>query len=184
MDSQIGCPTSDFLGTAAGSQRGWVALGAAGFFSIELGVRGGEKFFDALAVAVVDGDADAGGELRSLRVAGHDGADAVGDALGFFVQGLGQNESEFVAAVTRGGVDGAAVDAEDVREAIERVAADEVAVGVIDLLEAVEIEQENREGATVAIGALGFRFEDVEQAAVVGEASEGVADGEVANLLE
>ena len=90
MDSQIGCPTSDFLGTAAGSQRGWVALGAAGFFEIELGVRGGEKFFDALAVAVVDGDADAGGELRSLRVAGHDGADAVGDALGFFVQGLGQ----------------------------------------------------------------------------------------------
>jgi hypothetical protein len=37
-----------------------VLLVAAGFFEIELGVRVGEKFVDALAVPVVDGDADAG----------------------------------------------------------------------------------------------------------------------------
>ena len=84
--AEVAVPLSGFLGAAAGSQRGRVALAAAGFFKIELGVSVGEKFFDTLAVAVVDGDADAGGELRLLKVAGHDGADAIGDALGFLAQ--------------------------------------------------------------------------------------------------
>ena len=161
-----------------------MALGAAGFFEVELGVGGGEKFFDALAVAIVDGDADAGGELRLLHVAGHDRTDAVGNALGFFVRSFRQNKSEFVAAIARGGVDGAAMDAQDVPEAIEGVATDEVTVRVVDFLQAVEVEQENGERAAVAIGALGFRFENVEQAAIVSEAGERVADGEVAHLFE
>jgi len=157
---------------------------AARFFGVELGVGIGEKFLDALAVAVVDGDADAGGDLRALQVAGHDSADTVGDTLGFVVQSLGQDESEFVAAVTRSGIDGAAVNAQDMSESIERVAADEVPVGIIDFLEAIEVEQKNSEGPAVAIGALGFRFKDIEQTAVVGKTGERVTDGEVANLLE
>src|SRR5260370_1033461 len=110
------------------------AFAAAGLFEVELGVGIGEKFFDALAVAVVDGDADAGGDLRLLRVAGHDRADAVSDAFGFFTRSFRQNESEFVAAVARGGVDGAAMDAQDVPESIEGVATDEVTVRVVDFL--------------------------------------------------
>ena len=161
-----------------------MALAPARFFGVELGVGIGEKFFNALAVAVVDGDTDAGGELRALRVAGHDSADTVGDTLGFIVQSLRQNESEFVAAVTRGSVDGAAVNAQDVRESIERMAADEVPVGIIDFLQAIEIEQENGERPAVAIGALGFRFEDIEETAIVGKTGERVADGEMTNLLE
>src|SRR5260370_19397857 len=144
----------------------------------------GEKFLDALAVAVVDGDADAGGKLRALQVAGHDSADTVGDTLGFLVKSLRQHESELVAAVTRSGVDGAAMNAQDVRESIERVAADEMPVGIVDFLEAIEVEQENREGTAVAIGALGFRFEDIKQTAIVGKAGERVAYGEMTDLLE
>ncbi len=177
-------PQSGFLCTPAGRQRRRVLSGAPCFFEIELGVGGGKKFFDALAVAVADGNADARGKLRLLEIAGHDGANAIGDARGFFVRSFRQNESEFVAAVTRGGVDGAAMDAQDVREPIERVAADEMAVGVVDFLQAVEIQKENGKGSAVAIGALGFRFKNVEQVAIVGQAGEWVADGEVADLLE
>src|ERR1700732_865886 len=173
-----------FLGAAAGSQRRGVALTTARLFEIELGVGVGEKFFDALAVAIVDRDTNAGGELRVLGVAGHDRTDTVGDALGFVVQSFRQDESEFVAAIARGGVNGAAVDAQDVRESTERVAADEMAVGVVDFLEAVEVQEENSEGGGVGIGALGFGCEDVEQAAVVGEPRKRVADGEMAYLLE
>src|SRR5260370_5293217 len=57
-------------------------------------------------------------------------------------------------------------------------------VGIVDFLEAIEVEQENSEGPAVAIGALGFRFEDIEQTAIVGKPGERVAYGEVANLLE
>src|SRR5258707_7194978 len=119
-----------------------------------------------------------------LRVAGHDGAYTVGDAVGFIVESFRQDESEFVAAIGGGGVNGGAVDAQDMREPIERVATDEVAVGVVDFLEAVEVQEENGEGAAVAIGALGFGFENVQQAAGVGEPRERVADGEMTHLLE
>src|SRR5579864_8548011 len=47
---------SGFLCAAAGRQRRGLLLGAPCFFEIELGVGGGKKFFDALAVAVADGD--------------------------------------------------------------------------------------------------------------------------------
>src|ERR1700682_4532974 len=105
-----GCPTLLHFLRAAAVLRGRLALAAPGFFEIELGVGGGEEFFDALAVPIVDGDANAGGKLGLFGVPGYDGADAVGDARGFFMQSFRQNECEFVSAVAGGGVDGAAVD--------------------------------------------------------------------------
>jgi len=71
-----------------------------------------------------------------------------------------------------------------VRNAADGAAADEVAVGVVNLFEAVEIEKQKGEGTAAAIGALGFAFEDVEETAIVGEAGERIADGEMADLFE
>src|ERR1700681_2228836 len=76
------------------------------------------------------------------------------------------------------------MDAEGGGEAAECAGANQVAVGIVDFFQAVEIEEQNGEGAAVAIGALSFSFENVEQTAVVGEAGEGIADGEVLNLFE
>jgi hypothetical protein len=59
-----------------------------------------------------------------------------------------------------------------------------VAVGVVDFLQAVEVEEQDCEGTAVAIGTLGFAFEDVEETAVVGQAGERVADGQVLDLFE
>src|SRR5262249_18724705 len=86
--------------------------------------------------------------------------------------------------VTRGGINGAAVDAQRVADTADSATADEMAVRIVDFLQPIEIEQKQRERAPTAIGALGFIFQNIEQAAIVGEAREGMADGEVANLLE
>ena len=151
---------------------------------IELCVSVGKKFLDALTMPIINRDPDTGRKLRIFRVTGHDRTDTIGYALRLILQRFRQNESEFIAAITRRRVDSAAVNAQDVREAIEGVAADEMSVGIVDFLKAIEIEQQNGERPSVAIGALSFRFEDIEQASVVGKTGERVADGEVANLLE
>src|SRR5882762_3531427 len=64
------------------------------------------------------------------------------------------------------------------------MAANQVAVRIVDFLQAVEIEEQYGERPATAIGALGFGFQNVQQTAVIGQTGERVADGEVADLLE
>src|SRR5207245_11551166 len=161
-----------------------MALSALGLFRVEILVRFGKQGFDALAISAVDGDTDAGGETRRFIVVGHDFADTVGHAVGLGFLRFWENEGEFVAAIASGGIDGPAVNAEDIGEAADGPAADEMAVAVVDGFQAIQIEKQDSERAAGAVGALGFVFEDVEEAAVVGEAGERVADGHVANALE
>jgi len=144
----------------------------------------GEEPLDAFAFAAIDGNADARRKRRLLLVLRHDGVNALHDALGFFLFCFRQHKSKFIAAVPRGGINGAAIDAKCVGNAANCAATDEVAVAIVNFFQAVEIEQEKREGAAGAVGALGFVFEDVKQAAIVGEAGERIADGEMADLFE
>jgi len=160
------------------------AAAAARFFRVEIAVGFGKKFFDALAITAVDGNADARGERGLFIVVGEQFANAIGNAAGFVFLCFRKDQGKFVAAITGGGIDGAAVDAENVGEAANGVAANEMAVVVVDFLEAVEVEEKHRKGPAAAVGALGFVFEDVEQAAIIGEASERIAHGEMADLLE
>src|ERR1700674_5248672 len=114
-----------------------MTFAAARLLEIKLSVGVGEKFFDAFAVSIVDRDSDAGGKPRVLGITGHDGTDTVGDALGFILQGFRQDESKLIAAIARRGVDGAAVNAKNVSQPVECMAANEVPVGVVDFFEAV-----------------------------------------------
>jgi len=45
--------------------------------------------------------------------------------------GFWENQGEFVAAITSGGIDGTAVNAENLSEAADGAAADEMSVGVV-----------------------------------------------------
>jgi len=170
--------------TTTGAQGGGDAPLALGFLGVEIIVGFGEKFFDALAIAAIDGNADAGGEARRFLVIGHYIADAIGDAMGFVGFRFGQYKGEFVSAVARGGVYGAAVDTENIGEPANGAAADEMAVAIVDFFQVVEIQEQNRKGAAGAVGALGFVFEDVEETAIVDETGERIADGEMADLFE
>jgi hypothetical protein len=163
---------------------GDAALYAPGFFRVEILVRLGKKRLDSFSIPAVYRNSDACGEPRNLLVLRHDCANAIGDALRFGVLRFGQNESELVSAVARGGIDGAAMNAQDGGEAAERAAANQMAKAVVNFFQAVEIEEQNGEGPAGAIGALGLVLENVEKPAVVGEAGERVADSKVADLFE
>src|SRR2546425_9985333 len=73
---------------------------------------------------------------------------------------------------------------ENIREAAERAAAYHVAMGVIDFLQAVQVQQEDGERSAVAVRALGLIFERVQQAPVVRQARQRVTAGQVADLLK
>ena len=59
------------------------AFAAAGFFGVEVLVGFRQEFLDALAVAAVNRDADAGRKNGLLGVGSEDCADTAGDQLGF-----------------------------------------------------------------------------------------------------
>lgn len=160
------------------------AFYASSFLRVEILVSFRKKFFDPLAIPVVNRNADARGEPGLFFVLGHDYANAIRDLLRFFVLRLGQDHSELIAAVARGGIDGAAMNAQDGGQAAECAAANEVAEAVVNFFQAVKIEQQNGEGPAGAVGALGFVFENVEEPAVVGETGERVAYSEMADLFK
>ena len=147
-------------------------------------VRFREQFLNALAVAAICRDADARGENRLFRVAGENFADAVGNTTRFVLLRLREDQGEFVAAVSRGGIDGPAMNAEHIGETADSAAAHEMAKAVVDFFQAIEIKKQNGEGPAVAIGAIGFGFQDIEQTAVISESGERIAHGEMANLFE
>src|SRR6266478_3003145 len=170
--------------SAAGIERGGGALSPFCFFCVVILVRLGKKFFDALAIAAVDGDSDTRGEAGRFIVGGEDFADAIGDAARFVLLRFRQDEGELVTAVSRGGVNGAAMNPENVGEAADGAAADEMAVTVVNRFEAIKIKKQHGEGTAGAVGALRLVFENVEEAAVVRETGEGIADGKMVNLFE
>src|SRR5258706_14879668 len=63
-------------------------------------------------------------------------------------------------------------------------AADQMSVTVINRLQAVEIQQQNRERTSGAARALHFRLHHIDQSAVVGQAGKRVGDGKVTNLVK
>ena len=136
------------------------ALHAAGFFRVEILVCFGQELLNALAIPAVNRNADARGEPWLFLVLRHYHANAVCNVLRFRVLRLGQNESELVAAVARGGVYGAAMNAQDGGEAAQSAATNEMAKAVVDFFQAVEVEEQNGEGPAGAVGAFGFILED------------------------
>src|SRR5260370_25839624 len=115
------------LGTAT------VGIGRGGaffplcLFCIKILVRFGEQFFDAFAIAAVGGYADTGGERRLFSVLGENFADTIRDTMRIVFCRFRENEGEFVAPVTRGGIDGTAMNGEDIGHAAYGAAAQQMA---------------------------------------------------------
>ena len=94
-----------------------------------------------------------------------------------------ENENEFVPSVTRRGVHGAAMNAQNVCQAADGCRSHEMTVGIIDHLQLVQVKQHDGEGAPGAFVALDFRVEGIEKPAVVGESGERIGDRQLANVL-
>src|SRR6266581_4973043 len=65
-----------------------------------------------------------------------------------------------------------------------RAAADKMAVTVVDIFQAIEVKKQHGEGPAGAVGAVRLVFEDVEQAAIIGEAGERIADSKMVDLFK
>ena len=121
-------------------------LGSLGFFGIELLIRLGKQLFDALAIAAVHRNPDACGKPRRLVIVGHHLANAVDDTMGFVFLRFWKDQCKLVSAIARRGVNGAAVNAQNIGDAADGAAADKVAVTVIDGLQTVEVQEQYGKG--------------------------------------
>jgi len=160
------------------------ALRTLGLFRVEILIRFRKQLLDSFTITAVNRNTDACGQARWFIVVSQDFADAISNAASFVLLGFGQDQAKFVAAVACGSVYGAAVDAQNIGEAADSAAADEMAVAIVDDFQTIEIQKQNRERAAGAVGALGLVLKDIEQTAVVREAGERIADGHVMNAFE
>lgn len=159
------------------------AISIARFRLVERVVGGGEEVFEGEEVVprFALGQADA---ERGLAVELGDGmgevdggeglAELLDDLFGLVDRGLREGDDEFVAAVAEGEVGLAEGDADAVGEALEEVVAGGVAVDVVDLFEAVEIDHHEGEGEAMAFGEGDFALHEAFHGAAVVEAGEAV----------
>ena len=132
------------------------------------------------------GDAEAGGDIfiAQQRIGGDPAAQLAGELHGLLDAGFRHEDDELVAAVTRDDIGAAAILLENVADALQHDVAFEVAVEIVHEFEAVEVHEDEREGAVGARGALPFRRERFHQEAVRLDAGEAVGDGLLLSLLE
>jgi len=137
-------------------------------------------------VVGVDGYADASGNVESIAVNANPLAEGVGDTggadpgdeVGRLVAGkVGGDDDELVAAEPGEGVGDADGAAEIVGNVSKELVADVVAVGVIDELEAVEIDHEEGGAGVVDLGLTNGGGEAILKKALVGKAREVIVEG-------
>lgn len=131
-------------------------------------------------------DAEAGGDVdgyAGARVFTGDGHRSVlyGAAEGFaFAAGeieiaAGEDDEEFFASVAAEGIIGAYGVGHAFGGGAEDGVACDVAVGIVHVLEVVEVGESDTEGAVFPLAADEFAFEDLERGVAVPDAGEGVA---------
>src|SRR5262249_8694036 len=128
-------------------------------------------------------DADTDRELWQFRVFGKAMRNSIGNEARILQRRFWQDEGEFVATVSRRHIDFPAVDAQHVRHTAQSAAANDVPVGVVDLLQTIEIEQEDGKRTASPVMALDLRIEAVEEMTVVGETGERITDRQESCLL-
>src|SRR3989442_13389030 len=153
------------------------------FFGVKTGIRRVQQFFSSFAILGADGYAYTYGEAWQFAVEGQALANAVGNEPSRVEFGFREDDGKFVAAIARCDVNFAAIDAENVAQAAQSPAAHEMSMRVVDLLQPVQIEQEERKGSSGAVGPLDFGVERFEKAAIVSQTSEGVAHGHSAHFF-
>src|SRR6266403_5443995 len=161
---------------------GQFAFGGA-FLAIEDMVGGGEEFIDSLAVVRVDCYSGTYGDGWFVAISVEPLGNAIGNPKGSSGFRFRKNKHEFVPSVTRSGVNGAAMNAKNVSQAADGFAAHEMAIGVIDFFQAVQIEEHEGKRAGSAFVALDFGIEGVEKPPVVGEARERIRDGQMMHVF-
>jgi hypothetical protein len=117
------------------------------------------------------------------RFAANGGSNGLGALAQLLFPRAWQGDKELLATVTTYEVVGADVLAEAAGGFFEHHVADEVAKGVIYLLEIVEIEQQEPDAAFDSDGALQFAPEEIEEGTAVPEPGKAITHGLVAEFF-
>ena len=106
--------------------------------------------------------------------AGDAGADAIDDVRRLVHAGVVEDQGELVAAEAEGAVRAAQRRAQHLADRLERLVAGEVPVGVVEGLEAVDVEDHEREALAVARGAMDLLGQPPGEGAAVAHAGQRV----------
>jgi hypothetical protein len=115
-----------------------------------------QKKIASFAIGWEESHTDGDGEVRiGLAVKGNGeffdgGAQALGPGVGAVCGGVGENEGELFAALPTRDVFGANAGFEDVGDGLQRGVSGEMAVGVIEALEVVDVDHQHGEGLFAA----------------------------------
>ena len=111
-----------------------------------------------------------GGDVLSQAICKTQGS----RGIGFFEQ-----DSEFFSAVSGSGIGFANDLCDGIAKLKEDFIADEMAVGIVDLFEVIEVEHQDRKGALVTAGSLEGGVGAFHEGTVIVESGQSVSDGEV-----
>ena len=136
------------------------AVAALGLGAVHRGIGVFDQGGDVVAVLRIQAGADAGADKELVLAGLERWGEAVEQFIGqvFGIAGLlqaGQQDDEFVAAQARHGVDVAQLLLEAHGDVLEQQVADGVAEAVVDVLEAVQVEEQH--GALVAVFLLAVK---------------------------
>jgi hypothetical protein len=154
-----------------------------GFVAVEGAVGCDEQFIEGGTVEGIHRDAGTDGEWRIFALV----AKAIGNALRDEQRGLGigfrKDEDELISAITGGKVNFAGMQTENSRKATESAAADEMTASVVYCFKVVEVKENDRKWRARAAEALDLRIESFDQAAIVCQAGERIAFGQLADMF-
>src|SRR5437016_11639821 len=82
--------------------------------------------------------------------------------MGFVFLRFWKDQCKLVSAVARRGVNGAAVNAQNIGDTADGAAAYKMAVTVVNGLQTIEVQKQHGKRTAGTVGALGFVFQNVE----------------------
>ena len=149
---------------------------------VEEGFQGTAAGF--LAVGGVDADADAGRDRHNSAVKDEALVEGLEDFFGDAAHVLkagdgGEDGNEFIAAETGDDIAVAEAVGEALGDRFEQEVADLVTVDVVDLFEAVEVDEEEGDLMVLLVGAIESLLKLLVEAFAVGQVGEGVVVGDV-----
>src|SRR5713226_1341959 len=151
--------------------------------SVQSTIRHAEQLIHCSAILWIDGRTRARRNGRLLVVASQPLADSFRNAPSCFGVRFRENQHEFVPSVSRSGINFATMNLENIRYAAERATSHKMPVGVIDLLQSVQIEQQHRKGSSGASVSFDFRIKRVEKPPIVSKPGERISDRQLPNVF-
>ncbi|PAV69056.1 hypothetical protein WR25_04918 [Diploscapter pachys] len=152
-------------------------VATGGFGIVERGVGGGHERRDRAAVPFRRGDAERcrNREIIGARQLGDPASDHLGTGDGVVVIAIGQDDDEFLAAIATGDVGLAQADQQQRADVAQNVVADGVPVFVVDRLEVIEIDHDDRRSGRGGAVSVEQPFECVLHVAAIVQAGQPVA---------